>query len=457
MPLQERRERELLPQAALAGRAHALAGVDGKRDHNALRVVDAVLDVVARLCERLQQLRVPRQAHAAQVEARLGVVHARRGAGQQRHGAARLDARRLDGPRDGEPVRVDAVVVCNGVVPLLAPAAQFVEPAVGDHLRHAAHTAADAAVAQHDAIRDRPVRLAQRHRLGVQVRVLERLLVVLDAFVVVRERLHQAAQLKGLERLLEAGVAAAGAPVLVVRRATHAAVALHVLQPREAWLAVLRDALADVGIVHSQLREHRIVARPAVRGSVRVRVVVFQVDVIVVKRVAERDFRRLANVARHHALADEVHDVHDGRHGERVACERRQHAADRLVQLLQRLRPGGDATKAADGLPCGPDGAVVKHRVDAAKEPRVEDERHRVHPPLARIRHDVLLCGRIRRHLARALDNDRLGATRIESDADAQHRRVHEEAERPRRALLHPLGADKRAVVQRREQAPVLR
>ena len=54
---------------------------------------------------------------------------------------------------------------------------------------------------------------------------LERGQEIVQVLVVVGEHLHQAAQLVGLQRLLQAGVPALDLGVLVVRRVAHAAVA----------------------------------------------------------------------------------------------------------------------------------------------------------------------------------------------------------------------------------------
>mmetsp|Transcript_20734 Transcript_20734/g.66142 ORF Transcript_20734/g.66142 Transcript_20734/m.66142 type:complete len:306 (-) Transcript_20734:675-1592(-) len=279
--LEERSERELLPHGELLGGAYLRASINGDGDHNGVVRVDLVgLHVVARLAQRGDDLGRVAHAHAADVEAALRSVHAGRGPSQQRHGSGRLNGRGLDGARDGEPLRIFFVAALHVVVALVSPVLERVHAAGPDELGNAAHGAADAAVAEHDAVALGPVRLPERDGLGVEKSRLERLLEVVEVGVVVREGLHEAAELVGLEGLLQAGVATGSAPVAGVLDAVHPAVVAHVVEPGKTGLAIVADALDHLGVVHAEAREDRVVAGPAEVGAVRVEVVVLEVDVL---------------------------------------------------------------------------------------------------------------------------------------------------------------------------------
>lgn len=126
------------------------------------------------------------------------VVHPRSGASQERNGAAWLNAGDLDGLGYGEPVGVAIIVLPDGGVALLAPLSQRLKASARDELRDTAHAAADSSIPEHDAIRFRPVGLAERDGLAVEVSKLESSLEIFKRLVLVGERLHQAAQFVGL-------------------------------------------------------------------------------------------------------------------------------------------------------------------------------------------------------------------------------------------------------------------
>ena len=299
-------------------------------------------------------------------------MHARRGARQQRHGARGLHRGGFDGLRHAQPLAVHLVPVLHGLVARVQPLPKLLEVVAGEELRDPAHRAADSTVPQHHAVGLRPVRSPQRDRLRVEIGELQRALELLEGGVARGERLHEAAQLVRLQRLLQAGIAALHSTrqlasihslldVFVVSRIAHSPVVTHVLQPGQARLAALRHMLRDRRVIHADLGEYAVVRRPAVIGAVRVLLIVFQVQELGIAHFAERDFRRSDVPDPDHTATDQIEDVGDRRRADLRADLLVQRLAELLVQLDEGIRTAALPSVRLELLAGLSDVAVIEH------------------------------------------------------------------------------------------------
>ena len=105
--LHKGRKRELFPHRDLLGLADAIATVDRKADDNGRALAaNGGFDVVSGLCETGDEIRVLGETNTTQIEATDGIVDAWCGTSKERDGSTGLDARCLDGTRDGKPARI---------------------------------------------------------------------------------------------------------------------------------------------------------------------------------------------------------------------------------------------------------------------------------------------------------------------------------------------------------------
>ncbi len=447
--LHEGGEVQLLVHGDVADGSHVLLEVDGDlHDGGGGLLAKGVLHSVASLDDGLEEGGGLGDSHSSDVVSALGEVHARSGASEEGHGAGGLDGGGLDGVGDAEPVAVDVIPVLDGLVALIEPDAELIEVVLGEELSDARDGTADSSVSQHDAVGLGPVGHSQGDGLGVQVGELERAEVLLEGVVAGGEGLHEAAELVGLEGLLQAGVAALDAGVLVVGRVAHSAVASHVVQPGETGLAVDHDALADLSVVHAELGENRVVAGPAKVGSLRVLLVVLEVEELLVLRLTEGDLGASSDVAGDDALADQVEDVDDDSGGHWLTSTAIEDLNDLGVHVHQGLGAAGQSAEGLELLSGGTDAGVIK--VDSRKTIAIvakvglEQGAKGLDPALAGVVNDVIDgLG-----LVWSQDENGTGTLGIKADTDAEHAGVHEEGEGTGGVVLHVLRGDEGAIVQ---------
>mmetsp|Transcript_30117 Transcript_30117/g.80886 ORF Transcript_30117/g.80886 Transcript_30117/m.80886 type:complete len:336 (+) Transcript_30117:551-1558(+) len=206
-------------------------------------------------------------------------------------------------------------------------------------------------------------------------------------------------------------------------------------------------------VVHAELRKDGVVGGPSVGSARGVHLVVLQVDVLRVVRVAKGNLCGATHVARHHAAAHEIHHVHDGRHGERFALVRLERSASAFVQLAQRTRPGGDAAEAADGRSCRAYERIVKGHGLCAMHVALDDEPEALDPALSRVG-DLVRTWRGR--CTRASHVHQARAQGVKAHAHAKHGRFHEEGKGRGAVLVELVRAHKGAVVERGKKAALL-
>ena len=96
----------------------------------------------------------------------------------------------------------------------------------------------------------------------------------------------------------------------LISRINHSRVVPHVVQPADPWLPVHLDSLSNLSIVSSQMSKYRVIACPAIRGSLRILLIVLQVQKLLVILIPKGYLSRSPYIACHNTAANHVHDIH---------------------------------------------------------------------------------------------------------------------------------------------------